>query len=149
MAKTRESARTAAITPQTYETFGTLLKYLRRRAGLTQRQLALAVGYSESQISRLEKDERAPDEAPHPSSDPATSATADVARTEPDPHRDRTPSRVDALCLPSVILLEPDWRARYRRRGSLPRLPEGPRHASVERLPQCSTFPTAVQETLV
>lgn len=56
-------SRTQAIAPQHYETFGPLLKFLRRRAGLTQRQLALAVGYSESQISRLEKNERAPDEA--------------------------------------------------------------------------------------
>jgi predicted ATPase/transcriptional regulator with XRE-family HTH domain len=41
--------------------FGSLLKYLRRRARLTQKELSIAVGYSESQISRLESNERAPD----------------------------------------------------------------------------------------
>lgn len=43
-------------------TFGDLLRYLRQRAQLTQRDLALAVGYSISQISRLEHNERLPDE---------------------------------------------------------------------------------------
>jgi predicted ATPase/transcriptional regulator with XRE-family HTH domain len=43
------------------EDFGSLLKYLRRRARLTQKELSIAVGYSESQISRLETNERAPD----------------------------------------------------------------------------------------
>ncbi|MCE7981139.1 MAG: XRE family transcriptional regulator [Caldilinea sp. CFX5] len=42
--------------------FGDLLRYLRQRAHLTQRDLALAVGYSISQISRLEHNERLPDE---------------------------------------------------------------------------------------
>jgi tetratricopeptide (TPR) repeat protein len=42
-------------------TFGELLRYLRRRARLTQRDLGLAVGYSEAQISRLEQHRRAPD----------------------------------------------------------------------------------------
>ncbi len=55
--------KTAAVTPAQFETFGALLKFLRRRAGLTQRDLSIAVGYSESQISRLEKNERAPDQA--------------------------------------------------------------------------------------
>jgi predicted ATPase/transcriptional regulator with XRE-family HTH domain len=41
--------------------FGSLLKYLRRRARLTQKELSIAVGYSESQISRLETNQRAPD----------------------------------------------------------------------------------------
>ncbi len=44
-------------------TFGALLHYLRRSARLTQRELAIAVGYSESMISRLEHDERPPDVA--------------------------------------------------------------------------------------
>lgn len=43
--------------------FGDLLRYLRQRAHLTQRNLALAVGYSVSQISRLEHNERLPDES--------------------------------------------------------------------------------------
>jgi predicted ATPase/transcriptional regulator with XRE-family HTH domain len=55
--------RTAAVTPEKFATFGELLRFLRRKAKLTQRELAIAVGYSESQISRLEKNERAPDEA--------------------------------------------------------------------------------------
>lgn len=44
-----------------FSTFGDLLKYLRRRARLTQREVAIAVGYSESQISRLEQNQRPPD----------------------------------------------------------------------------------------
>ena len=43
------------------ETFGKLLKYLRKRAQLTQRELAIAVGYSEAHVSRLESNERLPD----------------------------------------------------------------------------------------
>lgn len=46
-----------------YQTFGALLHYLRRRAQLTQRELAIAAGYSESMISRLEHDDRPPDVA--------------------------------------------------------------------------------------
>jgi TolB-like protein len=41
-------------------TFGELLRYLRRRAGLTQTQLSIAVGYSDAQISRLEQNLRQP-----------------------------------------------------------------------------------------
>ena len=44
-----------------FTTFGDLLKFLRRRAGYTQRALAIAVGYSDTQISRLEHNERRPD----------------------------------------------------------------------------------------
>jgi WD40 repeat protein/DNA-binding XRE family transcriptional regulator len=51
----------ASIALDQFTTFGDLLKYLRRRAGLTQRELSIAVGYSDSQISRLEKNERMPD----------------------------------------------------------------------------------------
>jgi ATP/maltotriose-dependent transcriptional regulator MalT len=43
--------------------FGTLLRVLRRRARLTQRDLGIAVGYSEAQISRLEQGKRLPDPA--------------------------------------------------------------------------------------
>jgi predicted ATPase/DNA-binding XRE family transcriptional regulator len=53
----------SAVTPEKFASFGELLRFLRRKADLTQRELAIAVGYSESQISRLEKNERAPDEA--------------------------------------------------------------------------------------
>lgn len=41
--------------------FGTLLKQLRKRAGMTQRNLAAALGYSDSLISGLEKGQRQPD----------------------------------------------------------------------------------------
>jgi transcriptional regulator with XRE-family HTH domain len=40
--------------------FGDLLRQLRRRAGLTQGELAARVGYSAAQISRLEQNERLP-----------------------------------------------------------------------------------------
>ncbi len=55
--------RSAAVTPDQFITFGELLKFLRRRAGLTQRELSIAVGYSDSQISRLEQNQRPPDAA--------------------------------------------------------------------------------------
>jgi WD40 repeat protein len=51
----------AAIALDQFTTFGDLLKYLRRRAGLTQRKLSIAIGYSDAQISRLEQNERLPD----------------------------------------------------------------------------------------
>ncbi len=44
-----------------FATFGDLLQFLRRRAGLTQLELSIAVGYSSSQISRLEQNLRLPD----------------------------------------------------------------------------------------
>ena len=44
-----------------FTTFGVMLRYLRRRERLSQRELAIAVGYSESMISRLEHNERPPD----------------------------------------------------------------------------------------
>jgi WD40 repeat protein/transcriptional regulator with XRE-family HTH domain len=47
--------------PQSFASFGELLKYLRRRERLTQLELSIAVGYSEAQISRLEKNQRLPD----------------------------------------------------------------------------------------
>lgn len=45
----------------TFLTFGQMLKALRRRAQLTQRDLGIAVGYSETYITRLESNERHPD----------------------------------------------------------------------------------------
>ena len=50
-----------ALPLDSFVTFGDLLKYLRRRARLTQRELAIAVKYSEAQISRLEQNQRPPD----------------------------------------------------------------------------------------
>jgi predicted ATPase/transcriptional regulator with XRE-family HTH domain len=44
-----------------FETFGELLRHLRKRAGLTQRDLGQAVGYSEAHIARLESGIRLPD----------------------------------------------------------------------------------------
>lgn len=41
--------------------FGVLLKQLRKRAGMTQRELAAALDYSDSLISSLEKGQRLPD----------------------------------------------------------------------------------------
>jgi predicted ATPase/transcriptional regulator with XRE-family HTH domain len=46
-----------------FQTFGELLTYLRKRARLTQAELARAVGYSREQIVRLEKNQRVPDRA--------------------------------------------------------------------------------------
>ena len=55
--------RASAIQPDQFTTFGQLLRFLRQRAGLTQRELSIAAGYSESQMSRLEQNQRAPDPA--------------------------------------------------------------------------------------
>lgn len=52
---------TSLFTPESFSTFGSLLKYLRRRERLTQLELSIAVGYSETQITRLEKNQRLPD----------------------------------------------------------------------------------------
>jgi predicted ATPase/transcriptional regulator with XRE-family HTH domain len=49
--------------PASFQTFGELLIYLRKRARLTQAELARAVGYSREQIVRLEKNQRVPDRA--------------------------------------------------------------------------------------
>ena len=46
---------------ENFATFGDLLRYVRRRVGITQMELALAVGYSDAQISRLEQNLRMPD----------------------------------------------------------------------------------------
>src|SRR5262245_37568439 len=50
-----------SFSPNSFTTFGDLLKYLRRRERLTQLELSIAVGYSEAQIGRLEKNQRRPD----------------------------------------------------------------------------------------
>ncbi len=44
-----------------FTTFGDFLRFLRRRAGITQLELSIAVGYSDAQISRLEQNLRLPD----------------------------------------------------------------------------------------
>lgn len=48
-------------TLEKFTTFGDLLRFLRRRMGITQIDLAIAVGYSDTQISRLEQNLRLPD----------------------------------------------------------------------------------------
>ncbi|MGE5642303.1 MAG: helix-turn-helix domain-containing protein, partial [Byssovorax cruenta] len=48
-------------TLEKFTTFGDLLRFLRRRVGLTQTELAIAVGYGHTQISRLEQNLRLPD----------------------------------------------------------------------------------------
>jgi non-specific serine/threonine protein kinase len=53
--------RDFAQTLPAFARFGSALKYLRRRARLSQRELSIAVGYSESQISRFESHQRPPD----------------------------------------------------------------------------------------
>ncbi|XSG74886.1 helix-turn-helix domain-containing protein [Herpetosiphon llansteffanensis] len=50
-----------AVKLDSFATFGALLHFLRRRARLTQRDLAIATGYSEAHISRLENNQRLPD----------------------------------------------------------------------------------------
>jgi WD40 repeat protein/transcriptional regulator with XRE-family HTH domain len=49
------------FSPDAFHTFGDLLKYLRRRERLTQLELSILVGYSEAQMTRLEKNQRRPD----------------------------------------------------------------------------------------
>jgi transcriptional regulator with XRE-family HTH domain len=55
------AAKAAPATVEAFPTFGHGLKYRRRRARLTQRELGLAVGYSEAHICRLEQNQRLPD----------------------------------------------------------------------------------------
>src|SRR5512142_3349328 len=55
------STSITSTTLEKFVTFGDLLRFLRRRTGLTQMELAIAVGYSDSQVSRLEQNERLPD----------------------------------------------------------------------------------------
>ena len=50
-----------AATLEKFSTFGDLLRFLRRRIGITQIELAIEVGYSDTQISRLEQNLRLPD----------------------------------------------------------------------------------------
>jgi LuxR family maltose regulon positive regulatory protein len=50
-----------ASDPESFTRFGELLRFLRLRARLTQRELSIAVGYNFAQISRLEQGQRLPD----------------------------------------------------------------------------------------
>jgi ATP/maltotriose-dependent transcriptional regulator MalT len=53
----------SAIALQSFTTFGALLRFLRRRARLTQRDLGIAAGYSVAHINRFEKNKHLPDAA--------------------------------------------------------------------------------------
>ena len=53
--------QTSQLALERFTRFGDLLKFLRRRSGITQRELAMKVGYSHAQISRLELNQRLPD----------------------------------------------------------------------------------------
>ena len=53
----------STLTPESFNNFGELLRFLRERAELSQRELALQVGYHYSYMSRIEKNERMPDSA--------------------------------------------------------------------------------------
>lgn len=88
---------TTITTPPAFRTFGEMLRHLRRRARLTQRELGIAVGYSEAHIARLESNQRTPDPAVvsgvmiealsvHPQSDEATHFIA-LAEASRDGHR--------------------------------------------------------------
>src|SRR5215213_7292514 len=50
-----------SVSPQSFTNFGELLRFLRERAELSQKQLALEVGYHYSYMSRIEKNQRIPD----------------------------------------------------------------------------------------
>src|SRR5215216_4435069 len=50
-----------AVSPQSFTNFGELLRFLRERAELSQKRLALEVGYHYSYMSRIEKNQRIPD----------------------------------------------------------------------------------------
>src|SRR5262245_26026499 len=56
-------ARLRPVDQSAFATFGEMLKYLRRRAQLTQAELAIAGGYSTPHISHLEHNQRLPDQA--------------------------------------------------------------------------------------
>src|SRR6478609_3875851 len=56
-------APSTALAPAAFTRFGDLLRFLRRRAQLTQRDLSIAVGYNFAQICRLEQGHRLPDPA--------------------------------------------------------------------------------------
>jgi ATP/maltotriose-dependent transcriptional regulator MalT/DNA-binding transcriptional regulator YiaG len=61
--KPRMRVAAETLGTDSFNTFGTLLRYLRHRAGLKQRELAARVGYSEAHISRLEGGQRRADPA--------------------------------------------------------------------------------------
>ncbi len=61
--KATPATRASAVQPNQFADFGQLLSFLRQRAGLTQRELSIAVGYSDTHLSRMERNQRIPDQA--------------------------------------------------------------------------------------
>jgi len=57
------AGRTPAVSPTTFSSFGEILRYLRKRAELSQRDLAARIGYHYSYMSRIESNEYLPDSA--------------------------------------------------------------------------------------
>ncbi|NWF64768.1 MAG: helix-turn-helix domain-containing protein [Chloroflexi bacterium] len=57
------TSRQQVITPESFQTLGELLRYLRKRAGLSQRELAAQVGYHYAHLNRIENNQRLPNEA--------------------------------------------------------------------------------------
>ena len=53
--------KTNNITPEKFTNFGELLRYLRHRVAITQREMAIQVGYHYSYLSRMERNERFPE----------------------------------------------------------------------------------------
>src|SRR5260370_668883 len=57
------SRPTTVSSPEFFLSFGDLLKHLRLRSQLTQRELAITLGYNHAHLSRLEHNQRLPDAA--------------------------------------------------------------------------------------
>ena len=100
-----------------------MLKFLRRRARISQRDLSIAVGYSESQISRLESNLRPPDlttlaalfaPALHIEDEPETLARllelAALARGEAPPERAADSPTGENRSLEAILARLPDVR---------------------------------------
>jgi predicted ATPase/transcriptional regulator with XRE-family HTH domain len=117
----------AALPEAATANFGGLLRFLRRRAQLSQRELGLAVGYSESQISRLERNDRLPD------------MTALAALYLPALHLEDDPAAAAQLMALAAMArgeaLPPDSGAGL----PAPRPPASPEAAPVSRLPNALT----------
>ena len=87
------------VDPQSFATFGGLLRFLRRRSRLTQRDLGIAVGYSEGHINRFEKDKHLPDSA--------AVAALFVPALDLN-HEPRLAARLIELATPTVSVSPPD-----------------------------------------
>lgn len=82
----------AVVSPQSFNSFGELLRFLRERVELSQKELAMQVGYHYSYMSRIEKNQRTPD-----------------------------PTTLMARFVPALYLdSEPEWTARLLELAGLP-----------------------------